>query len=255
MRRIHLQHDADGPIEVVEEADGKLRSLQFGSPARQSTMFTSRPCELALEYTRSMAAGLLFLDRSPTRVLVLGLGGGSLPKYFLHAFPHCQVDVVERRQAVIDVAHAFFALSPSPRLGLTQQDGLEFLLDAAPQTYDLVCIDLHDAQGMSPAVDAEGFAAACRRVLRDRGVAVFNLWYGVRPAQEARLRRRLEQAFDLLLDLPVAGKKNCVAYGLTAPVDAVPILSQRAAADDSESRPLVRTLTELRRRYAQTFRV
>ena len=77
MLTVHVQHDEHGPIEIVEEAEGKLRSLRFGSTARQSTMFTARPTELALEYTRTMASGLVFLPHQPTRVLVLGLGGGG----------------------------------------------------------------------------------------------------------------------------------------------------------------------------------
>lgn len=255
VRRIHVQQDAGGSIEVVEEADGKLRSLQFGSPARQSTMFTARPHELALEYTRLMAAGgLLFSGNTPQRVLILGLGGGSLPKFFLHHFAHTQVDAVELRPAIIDVAHRFFRLPAAhDRLQLVQREGLAFLLDAPEATYDLIFVDLHDADGMAPVVDAEAFVPACRRVLVAGGVAVYNLWFGVRPAQEVWLRQRLEQVFNPLLDLPVARKRNCIAYGLTMPTPGPAVLAERATAGKSWSLPLTSVLDDLRQRHANQF--
>jgi spermidine synthase len=253
VHRIHVQHDEEGPIEIVEEADGKLRSLQFGSPARQSTMFTARPHDLALEYTRSMAASLLFID-APLRILVLGLGGGSLPKFFLHYFPSCRVDVVELRPAIIDVATRFFCLPiEDDRLQVIEADGLEFLFESPPACYDVVCIDLHDADGMAPVVDEEEFVPACCRVVNPGGVAVFNLWAGDRPAQEARLTSQLEQAFQPLLRLPVAGKRNCVAYGLTAAVPAPAVLAQRMMQGTAWSLPLGTVLTDLRRRYEHIF--
>ena len=169
MRRIHVQHDEGGPIEVVEEADGKLRSLQLGSPARQSTMFTARPHELALEYTRSKAASLLFVE-APSRVLVLGLGGGSLPKFFLHYFPSCRIDVVELRPAIIEVASRFFDLpTENDHLQVIEADGLVFLQASPQASRDVICVDLHDADGMAPVVDGEEFVPACRRALNPGG--------------------------------------------------------------------------------------
>ena len=255
MNTIHIQHDDEGPIEIVDEAEGKLRSLQFGSPARQSTMFTARPHELALEYTRTMAAGLLFLAAEPKRILVLGLGGGSLPKFFLYHFPDCHIDVAEIRPAIVDVATRFFDLPTSDdHLHVHLEDGYDFLLRTSPASYDLILIDLHDANGMAPAVDEEGFSESCRLALRAEGDAVYNLWFGVRPQQETHLRRRLEKTFDHLLRLPIAGKRNCVAYGLNGPIAAASSMTQRATMGESNlGLALPQVLEELRKRHPRAF--
>lgn len=255
MNTIHIHHDDDGPIEIVDEAEGKLRSLQFGSPARQSTMFTARPHELALEYTRTMAAGLLFLAAEPKRILVLGLGGGSLPKFFLHHFPNCHIDVVEIRPAIVDVATRFFKLPTSDEhLHVHLEDGYDFLLRVPAATYDLIFIDLHDAHGMAPVVNEEGFSESCRLALRAEGVAVHNLWYGVRPQQEMHLRRRLEKTFHHLLRLPIAGKRNCVAYGLSRPIAAASSMTRRATMGESNlGLALPQVLEELRQRHPGAF--
>ncbi|MBT6146034.1 MAG: spermidine synthase, partial [Gemmatimonadetes bacterium] len=93
-------------------------------------MFVARPDELALEYTRCMMMALLFLDAVPRRVLMLGLGGGSLVKFLLRWCQDCDVDVAELRPAVVDVAQRFFGLPETDdRLHLHIGDGNAYVQD------------------------------------------------------------------------------------------------------------------------------
>ena len=64
-------------VEVSEE-DG-VRSLHLGGDAIQSSIRLDRPDELALDYTRTMMAFLLF-QPLPREVLMIGLGGGSMAR-------------------------------------------------------------------------------------------------------------------------------------------------------------------------------
>src|SRR3954453_2696578 len=54
--------------------NGRRRFLHFDFGAVQSVMELEDPRRLALAYTRGMMAFLLF-NRSPKRILLLGLGG------------------------------------------------------------------------------------------------------------------------------------------------------------------------------------
>src|SRR4030095_6741636 len=103
-------HDEEGVIEVVDDFD--TRALYFGTSARQSAMSREEPHRLVLSYPRSMLSALLF-TREPRSALVLGLGGGSLPRFLMHVFPTCRIDVVERRGQVGDVAHDHFSTARS----------------------------------------------------------------------------------------------------------------------------------------------
>ena len=116
--------DEEGVIEVVDDLD--TRALYFGTSARQSAMSREEPHRLVLSYTRSMLSGLLF-TREPRSALVLGLGGGSLPRFLMHVFPTCRIDVVERRAKVVQVAHDYFHLARSPRLRTHVCDAEVFL--------------------------------------------------------------------------------------------------------------------------------
>ena len=227
-----LFHDQDehGPIDVVEEEDGRVLSLQFGSTARQSSMFVDRPDELTLEYTRCLMSALVLREAPPRRALILGLGGGSLVKFLLRHLPGCGVEVVELRPRIVEVAQRFFALPRShDRLRVHLTDGRRFLLEHTGEPFDLVLLDLHTGQGMAPAVLEKDFLPACRRATADGGVFSANLWYGFDMALERRVQGLLEASFDRILDLPVPGRSNHIAHGLPGGrVPAAATLEHRA---------------------------
>lgn len=77
-----------------------VRSLQFSGGAVQSSMHVAAPFELDLSYTRSMMGFLLFND-DPRRILLVGLGGGSLSKYCYHQFPQAHIATLEINPDVI----------------------------------------------------------------------------------------------------------------------------------------------------------
>ena len=212
-----LFHDRDehGPIDVVEEEDGGLLSLQFGSTARQSTMCVDRPDELTLEYTRCLMSALVLRETPPTRALMLGLGGASMVKFLLRHLPGCRVEVVELRRRVVEVAQRFFALPRShDRLRIHIADGRRFLLEHTGEPFDLVLVDLHTGEGMAPVVQEEDFLPACRRATAVGGVFSANLWYGFDRALEGRVQGLLEASFERVLALPVPGRSNHIAHGL-----------------------------------------
>jgi hypothetical protein len=60
--------------------DGDSVSLQFQIGEIQSEMLASDPNFLVLSYTRTMAAFTHFYQE-PKRIAIIGLGGGSIPKW------------------------------------------------------------------------------------------------------------------------------------------------------------------------------
>lgn len=201
--------DADGVIDVVDESS--VRSLQFSSAARQSTMYLREPRRLALAYTQSMMTCLLFGD-APERALMLGLGGGSLVKFLLDQCSGCTVDAVEKRPKIVEVAKEYFHLPQDKRLSVHVGDALRFLEGPRADPYDLIAVDLHNSHGMAPVVQRSEFFPCCHRWLTADGMLVINLWYGSSESEERLVRGNLAKAFkERVLYLPVAGKRNCIA--------------------------------------------
>lgn len=237
---IHQSRDALGPLEVVE--DGAQRSLHFGSEPKQSSMDLHDPLRLALSYTRAMLSALLF-SPAPQRILLLGLGGGSLAKFLLHHFPACRIDAVEYRESVYQVARDFFQLPDDPRLVLHFADAADFVRGADPDCgdYDLILLDAFTAEGIAHGTSGLAFFEACRDRLAVTGVVAANLWAADRIGLEDVLAD-LADAFDgRLLHLPVDGKANVIA------------LTLRQGKPRRELRRLDDRARELQRRLALEF--
>jgi len=226
-RLVHSCFDEEGLIEVVDERE--IRTLYFGTNARQSAMARHAPDRLVLPYTRYMLTGLLFC-REPRRALVLGMGGASLPRFLVHAFPDCQVDVVERRAKILEVARDHFQLPSSPTLRIHLMDAGRFLREWRGQRFDLILVDLHDQKGTAPVVREAGFFSACARLLRRGGVLSTNIWTGSAQAANATVNVHRATFGTGHLVLPVPERGNVILLGLPfpAPSYARPRLELRA---------------------------
>ena len=71
-------------------------------------------------------AGLLLNDR-PNSILVIGLGGGSIPLTFADLFPDARIDVVEIDEAVVSVAEEFFFFEETANMTVYVDDGRPFI--------------------------------------------------------------------------------------------------------------------------------
>ena len=215
---MHSCADEYGPMEIVDEAT--VRSLHFGSSARQSTMFHHDHDALALVYTRCMMTCLLF-GAEPRTALLLGLGGGSLPKFLRRHFPGCQLDVVELRPMVVELARRYFHFEEHPCTNVHITDAGRYLEKELPASLDLILVDIHNADGMAQAVGEPGFFAACHRLLRMRNCIALAFCHPLSggllqslPRRAAELGSRYGIEFpDLLRELQ---KANRVLYHLDA---------------------------------------
>lgn len=210
-RLVYRTQDSQGVLEVVD--DGVTRTLYFGSRAKQSSMLLGHHQVLALTYTQSMTAALLF-QPEPREVLVIGLGGGSLPKFFHHHFPACRVLALENRPSVVDIAQRYFDLPNDERLHIEMTGALEYLARPVQRRFDIILVDIFDAQGMVADLDERDFFHRCREHLSGQGVLSANLW-STQPGTFRQQMKNLRREFDQqVLELPVPKCGNIIAFGL-----------------------------------------
>lgn len=140
----------------------------------QGAMSLSDTSELVLDYTRSALVSLAFLDRPPARVLFLGLGTGSMPRFLAERYPAAEIDVVEIDPEVPPLAERFFRFEPGPRLRVVVADAADFVrLAHAP--YDLVVLDACFGPDPPPQLSTPAFFRAVRGLLAPGGIFVANL--------------------------------------------------------------------------------
>ena len=178
-----------GPTIAVSDAGG-YRSLHVGGEAIQSTMKLGDPFALALDYTRCMMAFLL-LHPQPREALMIGLGGGSLAKFFHRHLRATRVRVVELDPRIVDTARAHFALPPDgARLTVEIGDGAEAL---SPECCDVLMIDAYHDEAHVPKLASAAFYDAAYLALGAKGALVVN-YMNDDPLLDEYLQR-LEAAF------------------------------------------------------------
>ncbi len=180
-----------------------VRSLHIGSDTIQSAMRITRPNELELSYTRSMMAFLLF-NPDPRKVLMVGLGGGSLAKFIYHRLPQAHTTAVEINPRVVAIARRSFNVPPDDeRLQVKVGDAAAYLENDRLHA-DVILVDGYDAQSQVEALSTPEFYRDCARVLGDSGILVVNLWSGDRGY--TLCVDRISSAFDGFVACLPAGK-------------------------------------------------
>lgn len=191
----------------VGEVDG-VRSLFIGSSTIQSSMRVKTPYDLELSYSKGMMLFLLFAPHVRD-VVIMGLGGGSIPKYIHYYHPQISTRVVELNPQVISIARSHFYLpDDDDRLKVIEGDGVQFIHDN-PETTDLLMLDMFDGKGVPLNMYSQDFFDACRNALTPNGVLVTNLW-GSDKNFDVYLHR-IEQIFNnRVLVLPTGRPGNIV---------------------------------------------
>ena len=222
-----------------------VRTLHVGGEAIQSAMRLDDPWALALDYTRCMMAFLLF-HPEPRRALMIGLGGGSLAKFFHRNLRKTSVRVVELDTKVVAAARQHFSLPPDDeRLVVEIGDGAEAL---SPECCDLLVLDAFEDELHVPRLASRDFYDGAFLALTEPGVLVVN-YMNDDPKFDATLER-LERAFGgAVLALPALYDPNILVFALKGVPARVEWRALRKRAEGLEARlglPFTRYVSRLR---------
>ena len=185
------------------------RFLHFDFESVQSAMHMQDPDQLCLAYTRKMMAFLLF-HRAPKRILLLGLGGGSLAKYCYRRLPTSAVTVAELNPDVIALREEFRIPEDDERFRVIQADGAAYMAQSA-HIKDVILIDACDRHGTTPEFDALEFYQNAYRCLSANGVLATNLC-GEWNSCVSHLRKIRATYGDDILALKVRSARNVVVF-------------------------------------------
>ena len=188
------------------------------------------PNEIYLEYSQQMMAWLLFLQSKPRmQIAQLGLGTGSLAKFTLEHCPDVFNTVVEINPAVIIAAQTMFELPTQHKnLSVLEDDALAFIKRAHHQ-YDVLQVDLYDAQAKGPVLSSLEFYKACFESLKDVGVMTVNL-FSQHKSFDINVNNICKAFKGRVLIFPESHDCNAVVIAVKGPIinTAWEIISQRA---------------------------
>ncbi|MEC8438389.1 MAG: fused MFS/spermidine synthase [Pseudomonadota bacterium] len=163
---------------IIVEDERNLRCLKFTlvrKNSRQTCMDRNNPQRLVFDYAK-MTLSALLLKPDPERILIIGLGGGTLPMALRDILPSAMIDTVEIDEAVVRVAKRFFDFAEDDQNRVYVQDARVFGKRAAlrGEQYDLIVLDAFDGEYIPEHLMTVEFLGEMRGLLSDDGVLVAN---------------------------------------------------------------------------------
>ena len=216
---IHEERSKYRDITVTQVRD--RRCLLFNvhrGDRNQTCILIDDPDRLVFDYTRMTFAGLL-LQPKPERILIIGLGGGSIPLTFSDLFPNSRIDIVEIDEAVVDVAKEFFLFRETENMEVFVDDGRPFIKRAGirNETYDYIVLDAFSGDYIPEHMLTLEFLEEVKRILSPTGVLVANTFSTSRlyDHESVTYQRVFNEFFNF--KLPTSGNRIIITQADSLP--------------------------------------
>lgn len=230
---------------ITVKDEGGIRTLYFNT-FPQTRMSLLDPYDGAFEYTKF--AHLAFLmNPDIKKVLLIGLGGGSINRALWKFYPEVQVDTVEIDPMVVEVARRFFGLPETSKHRIFVEDGRKYV-KKTQEKYDFIFMDAYLANPYSPYIPfhlaTKEFFELAHKKLNVGGVIGFNVigtLYGPNNQTLRAIYKTLSYRFGPVYYIPAISSMNVVLFGLkTEKYPSVQDLLKRAM-EKAKTQPVVVT--------------
>jgi spermidine synthase len=186
-RRAVHREVGSGLAELVPDLSRTASWLLFIDGIPQSQVDLADPGYLEFEYVRRIGhvVDLAFAAADPLRVLHLGGGAMTLPRYVAHTRPGSRQLVAEIDTALTELVRRHLPLSAGRRIRVRAGDARQVLESVAEGSYDLVISDVFAGARTPFHLTTVECAQAAARALRPGGVYAVNVADGP-PLEHAR---------------------------------------------------------------------
>jgi len=175
-KTIHQERSLYRNIVVNEERGRRCLVFTIKRDERNQTCKDMRnPKRVVFPYVRMTLSGLL-VNPKPESVLVVGLGGGTIPVLLAELYPAADIKVVEIDPAVITVAKTYFDFFETDKLTVDAVDARVYIKRAKlrKQKYDLVILDAFTGEYIPEHLMTAEFLQETKDLLTENGVLIAN---------------------------------------------------------------------------------
>jgi spermidine synthase len=154
--------------------------------------------------------GALYLSSNPPKkVLMLGLGGGTLVRALLDLLPESDFDVVEINPEVIKIAKQYFDFKTNKNTTIFVQDGYDFVQKAKAlgATYDLIICDVFSQKYIPPSFLTPEFVQMAKGILSPQGIIAVNTFINSEFAQTKLENSLYKNIFGQFLNVEFMGNR------------------------------------------------
>jgi spermidine synthase len=200
---------------VVKKGEGGLLTLWFGgNKYPDSAVKVGDPDYIEFEYTQAMTVALA-LAGEPKRVLVVGLGGGTLPSLFRKHYPGMVIDTVDIDPDVVDVAKKLFGFREDPAMRVYVEDGRQFI-EKCKDPYDVIFLDAYGGEEVPYHMATKEFLQAVRRATAPNGVVASNILRAADNRLHDEMIRTYQEVFGSVYIVPAKYAPNEIVLAMPA---------------------------------------
>jgi spermidine synthase len=260
--RAQILKHRDGEVAHVETEYHDLFIDKHGSLLGMSSTYKRRdyiesivdlkdPDAMTLVYGQILPVALVY-PQETKRILIIGLGAGSLSTYLGRALPDAQIDVVELDPGVVAAAKKYFGLRETDKVRFIEGDGRVYL-NRHKDTYDLIILDAFRELGVPFHLLTREFYVLVKEHLAPGGAVASNVVANTKLYLSTLVT--MQAVFPTVDVYPAWSQQNeaqAIAIAVSAPRPTAEGLRQRAVALQAEYRfryplpPLVdKRVTEL----------
>jgi spermidine synthase len=221
--------------EVLVYDTGTVRCMCFTRHCRigrQTCMDTRHPNKIVMNYPQMML-GSLYVQPAPRTVLIIGLGGGTLPRALAQILPQTKMEIVEIDPAVVRVAKRYFDFDAGGRITVAEADGRVYVKRALREgrRYDLIMLDAFDHEYIPEHLLTEEFLREVQTLLAPGGVLAANTFSSSRLYDHESVT--YQNVFSEFFNLK---RENRVIIAVNGPLPSTAVLQANSARFDAAFR-------------------
>ncbi len=218
-----------GTCSITRDDDGAGWLIEING-VQSSHIVPDDPLRLDFEYMRWMAAVIEARHHhdDPLRVLHLGAGACSLPRYLIARYPNSRQVAVDVDAALATLIREQFDLPRAPILRVRVGDAREVTTSLTDDSRDVVIRDVFAGAVTPPHLNTVEFTAEVHRVLRPGGLYLLNCAdtrdLAHARAQTATVAAHFENIAVIADPAMLKGRRygNVIIAGTDGPLDATP---------------------------------
>lgn len=213
-KTVHKERSIYRNVVITEK--NNQRCMRFETRRRsisnQACIDLTNKQRLVFEYTQSIMAGLAF-NQNPKRILIIGLGGGSLPKAFAEVLPDTEVVSVEIDPAVAKLAKSYFDYQESDKIKTKIIDGRVYIKRALKnkQQFDWIILDAFNGDYIPEHLLTVEFLSEVKSLLSEGGLLSANTFNGSKLYDYESVT--YQRVFDQVRILKSPSKGNRIIFG------------------------------------------
>lgn len=231
LKQIHQERSLYRNILVTE--DDVRRCMRFTITERtgqnQSCRFLDDYDKLVFPYAKMVMSSLLVQD-NPQRILIIGLGGGTLVHTYSTLFPQAEIVVSEIDEAVVRVAKEYFDFAETDKIKVATEDGRVYIKRAGirAEQFDLVILDAFNGEYIPEHLMSAEFLTEVKALLPPDGMVIANTFSTSRLYAAESVT--YAQVFGEFFNIRQSGTGNRVVVASMQPLPDRATLEQRAIA-------------------------